>query len=1014
MPGRPPSTTALTLANGVQPPTTLSVRPSLSLHGHLKQRHPQGPSLLNPPPSHNHIFTIAVPRLNPVPPVELSSTLSQIYGPSAAFRTDDQLVSIESVLDPSKNVIIVLPTGGGKSLAITLPTFLQRDRVTIVILPYVALRDDLLARCRAVGLQTRIWHSQGMPNVPLVLVTPESAVSPAFITYIHELSACGLLARVYFDECHTLVVDRRWRPAFSKLSYIASLPVQQIFMSATLPRRTFRHLCTIMNLHPANTTLHRAPTHRPNVKPIVVICPRVQLLPILLAIIRLQAIRQAKTLVFVCGFKELNALAKATHTRPYSSELEPAHRRALQDEFVTGRQPVMIATSAFGTGLDVPGVTIVIHYNGAFGLLELTQQAGRAGRRGENAQSILLLDPQSAKRLDSAPPSNSDHHALATYAFTPGCRRTVLSNYFDGVSDATCSTLQSTLCDNCTLPQHPPVDLVATPSNLNPTMVEVGSHSPRNLAQKKTPLVPNPIFKDAISKPEPPVPRPCTPPTSLLMPAAEQIDEFPHCMPMGTDMPVVFTPLAASVYHPHRLSIPPLPMGTGHHPVAGHPLSTTPVIRASTLSTTYPPYIDHNAIHALSWQSAAPANAQHPEFPHDRDVDISLDLFDSHSIPPFELSEYPTFSSPLSPHIEFDESRMLIPSGVPSTARPTRISPTQRLSDLHHLSLFSPPNAHNAPLLAAPRAAAAIARPLFSRPFGPPASLLSPDPVSDSFLSLPTLGNPPHITLGTISNPSSPASSLPRTLSSTPVRAWKPFRLQPQPTIPSTSDSLSSPSPYPHLTRSDAELRFSAPSQLNPSQFGSSSAFETMNQQPRAPCHSRRAPLKKGSTPAGNFVVLAEHCQLITDSFRDSCLNCWLSNACPNTDHEWQSCSGHDLDFGHCMDVARQLRANKAIPRGFHVFCFLPLALYHPGTPDFGRACSYTDLVLPTVLLACSIPSYHSAFLDSGCPVDFPDLDPSQKAQLLGQKRSDSAPFLLLDLFLRIGALQQRRASKFL
>ena len=615
--------------------------------------------------------------------------------------------------------------------------------------------------------------------------------------------------------------------------------------------------------------------------------------------------------------------------------------------------------------------------------------------------------------MDAAPPSNSNHHALATYAFTPGCRRTVLSNYFDGVSDADCSTLQSALCDNCTLPQHPPADLVATPSNLNPTMAEGRSHNDPKLTPARTLLDSNPGFKDVISNPKPLAPRPCTPPALFLMPAAQQTDKFPHCMPMGMDMPVVFSPLAASAYHPRHLSTPPLPMGTGN-PVAGHPISTTPVIRASTLSTTYSPHFDHTAIHALPWQSAAPANAQHPEFLHDRDVDISLNLFDSHPIPPSELSGYPTFSSPLSPHIEFDESRMLIPSGVPSTARPTRISPTQRLSDLHHLSLFSPPDAHNAPLLAAPRVAPAIPRPLFSRPFGSPASLLSPDPVSDSFLSLPTLGNPPQVTLGPTSNPSSPAPYLPQILSSTPVRAWKPVRLQPQSTIPSTSDSLSSPSPYPHTTRSNAAFMSSAPSQLHPSQSGSSSAFETMNPQPCAPCYSRRAPLKKGSTPAGNFAVLAEHCQLITDSFRDSCLYCWLSNACPNTDHEWQSCSGHDLDFGHCMDVARQLRANKAIPRGFHVFCFLPLALYHPGTPDFGRACSHTDLVLPTVLLACSIPSYHSAFLDSGCPVDFPHLDPSQKAQLLGQKRSDSAPFLLLDLFLRIGALQQRRASKFL
>src|SRR5690606_14673980 len=134
-------------------------------------------------------------------------------------------------------VVQVAGTGVGKSMSFMLPAYCSPDGVTVVVVPLVALREDLHRRCKRAGIDAHVWHSQG-PNrgASIVFVTPESAVTKGFQGFVNRLQARGVLDRVVVDECHAVLdSDRSFRPQMGELgNAVRGFGVQAVFLTATL------------------------------------------------------------------------------------------------------------------------------------------------------------------------------------------------------------------------------------------------------------------------------------------------------------------------------------------------------------------------------------------------------------------------------------------------------------------------------------------------------------------------------------------------------------------------------------------------------------------------------------------------------------------------------------------------------------------------------------------------------------------------------------------------------------
>ena len=421
----------------------------------LKRLRPDGvrlPSPGTPTPAPRPAPGIPQPPRSAAAP-DIHGALRTMFGSGATFRSPQQDQAVTAVVSSSDDVIIILPTAGGKSLAILIPTYLQRHLVTIVVVPYVALRDDLIRRSQQVGLQSLPWSPGELAHQPLVFVTPEMALRAEFRAYYGGLVTAGRVARVIFDECHTLTLDVNWRPAMAQMDWFAGHGIQRVFLSATLPASSEKDLRDEMKLASHRTAVVRASTMRHNITYHVQVVPPVKMITTLEKILTEQRERRQKTLVFVCSHSDLADLARHFSTTGFSAELPTADRQMLQDAFCDGQTDLMIATTAFGTGIDIGNVTVVVHYGHCFDIEQLQQQACRGARRpGETARSTLLISPAAHAKLATEGASGPEgRKVLGKYVVTQGCRLQVLSAYFDGDPGRPCSELtpEHALCDNC-------------------------------------------------------------------------------------------------------------------------------------------------------------------------------------------------------------------------------------------------------------------------------------------------------------------------------------------------------------------------------------------------------------------------------------------------------------------------------------------------------------------------------------------------------------------------------------
>ena len=155
--------------------------------------------------------------------VDIDAQLKRVTQREEAEFRGVQREGLQAIVGGIPRVTIVMRTGGGKSLFFMIPAAGSKDGITIVVVPVVSLRQDLVDRCEKVGLSVAAWDGSRPPyHARIIYITPESAVTLAFRRFIDEKRASYQLERIVIDECHTMLeASTKWRPKMLRLCEIA-------------------------------------------------------------------------------------------------------------------------------------------------------------------------------------------------------------------------------------------------------------------------------------------------------------------------------------------------------------------------------------------------------------------------------------------------------------------------------------------------------------------------------------------------------------------------------------------------------------------------------------------------------------------------------------------------------------------------------------------------------------------------------------------------------------------------
>ncbi len=390
----------------------------------------------------------------------LKEKLKEVFGYSQ-FRGNQEAV-INTILS-ERNTFVIMPTGAGKSLCYQLPAIIKSG-TAIVISPLIALMKNQVDQLNALGVNAQFLNStlsqaeitkvkRDVTNgeVKLLYVAPESLTKEENIAFLQKAD----ISFVAIDEAHCISEwGHDFRPEYRKIKTIidnlGNLPIIALTATATPKVQTDIQ----KNLHMEEADLFKSSFNRQNL--FYEVRPKVDT--------KKQLIRYIKNhkgksgIVYCLSRKKVEEIAELLNvndikTLPYHAGLDASVRIANQDAFLNEDVDVIVATIAFGMGIDKPDVRFVIHYDTPKSLEGYYQETGRAGRDGLEGNCVMFYSYNDILKLDKfnkdkqvTERENAKHllQEMAAYAESSVCRRRQLLHYFGEQLNEDCG-----FCDNC-------------------------------------------------------------------------------------------------------------------------------------------------------------------------------------------------------------------------------------------------------------------------------------------------------------------------------------------------------------------------------------------------------------------------------------------------------------------------------------------------------------------------------------------------------------------------------------
>ena len=393
-------------------------------------------------------------------------TLKSVFGFSG-FRPLQQ-EAVDTILS-RRDLLMILPTGGGKSLCYQLPALLM-EGLTVVVSPLLALMHDQVSALKALGIKAEMLSSmqsaeeselirqrlfQG--DIKLLYVAPERLSNDYFLQMLSTLP----LALFVIDEAHCVSEwGHEFRDDYRRLGFLKErFPAVGIAaFTATATWKVQQDISSQLRLQDPDVV--RGTIFRDNLLIQVrhrIKDGRAQLLDFL------QSHRSESGIVYTFTRNATEKLAlwlqeQGVRARAYHAGLDTAERNATYHDFVHDDVEVVVATVAFGMGIDKSNIRFVVHMSLPKTIENYYQEIGRAGRDGLEAEVLLLYSvgdiTQRKTLIDQLEESPYKQHAyeklqsMARFANAERCRHELLAAYFDDTIDA-CGTA----CDNCINPE---------------------------------------------------------------------------------------------------------------------------------------------------------------------------------------------------------------------------------------------------------------------------------------------------------------------------------------------------------------------------------------------------------------------------------------------------------------------------------------------------------------------------------------------------------------------------------
>ena len=398
--------------------------------------------------------------------------LKRVFGYTQFRGAQEPLIDAQLA---GRDVFGVMPTGGGKSLCYQIPALLLPG-ITLVVSPLISLMQDQVLALKSAGVpaayinssltaeQLRlVYRNLRQGRYKIVYVAPERLLGEGFLSAAQSLPI-DLLA---VDEAHCISQwGQDFRPSYLQIpEFLQALPRRPVVSAYTATATPVVRQDILERLQLQNPLVMVTGFDRPNLR-FEVRTPdsrRGELLTLL-------ALRKGRSGIVYCSTRKevesICAFLQSKHfaaTR-YHAGLSDAERQQNQEDFLYDRKTIMVATNAFGMGIDKSNVSFVIHYNMPQSVENYYQEAGRAGRDGEKAECILLFgkkDIVTAKFLiqksyeESQLPEEERELVrqrdlrrlwdMVDYCQTPGCLRQYILRYFGQKDAPRCGN-----CGNCT------------------------------------------------------------------------------------------------------------------------------------------------------------------------------------------------------------------------------------------------------------------------------------------------------------------------------------------------------------------------------------------------------------------------------------------------------------------------------------------------------------------------------------------------------------------------------------